>query len=102
MTDNVPTDNVYTRPAVTRKASGCPVTGLGGEFDPFTDPYLSNPYEFFCRARLQEPVFYSPEIDHWVVARYDDIKRILLDPATFSPDRLFVVIPDNQNELVGG
>ncbi|WP_162941629.1 cytochrome P450 [Desertimonas flava] len=64
--------------------AGCPVTGLGSEFDPFRPPYLDDPYPFFARARLDEPVFYSAEIDHWVVSRYDDVKRVLRDVDAFS------------------
>ena len=67
-----------------RDRAGCPVTGLGAEFDPFRSPYLDDPYEFFARARTSEPVFYSPEIDHWVVSRYDDVKRVLRDVESFS------------------
>jgi cytochrome P450 len=80
------TDNVYTRPPITSDVSGatCPVSGLGATFDPFVDPYISDPYAFYTEAREREPVFYSPEIDHWVVTRYDDIKSILDDPETYS------------------
>jgi cytochrome P450 len=63
---------------------GCPVTGLGAEFDPFVEPYLSNPYPFWVRAREQEPVFYSPQLDYWIVTRYEDIKAVFSDPQTFS------------------
>ncbi len=64
--------------------NGCPVTGLAAEFDPFVEPYLSDPHPFWFRAREQEPVFYSPQIDYWVVTRYEDIKAIFSDPQTFS------------------
>ena len=30
------------------------------------------------------PAFYSPELDHWVVTRYDDIREILVTPRRFS------------------
>lgn len=63
---------------------GCPVSGLGAEFKPFEDDYLSDPYVFFERARKEEPVFYSPEIDCWVVMNYDDMVSIFRDPETFS------------------
>jgi cytochrome P450 len=65
-------------------AGGCPVTGIGREFDPFVDPYLADPYPFWIRARQSEPVFYSPELDYWVVTRYEDIKAVFADPKTFS------------------
>ncbi|MFN0316999.1 MAG: cytochrome P450 [Burkholderiales bacterium] len=65
-------------------AAKCPVTGMGAEFNPFAAPYLANPYAFWERARQSEPVFYSPELDYWVVTRYEDIKAIFADPTTFS------------------
>ena len=65
-------------------ASQCPVTEMGREFDPFVDPYLSDPYVFWARARASEPVFYNPDIDYWVVTRYEDIKAIFSDPKSFS------------------
>ena len=79
-------DNVYTKPPLTKNKdqSACPVTGLGAAFNPFIDPYISDPYAFYAHARDQEPVFYSPEIDHWVITRYEDIKQILDDPVTYS------------------
>jgi cytochrome P450 len=78
-------ENTYTAPEIKPQASaGCPVTGLGAEFNPFEDPYLTDPYAFYARARAEEPAFYSPEIDHWVITRYEDVRAILHDPATFS------------------
>lgn len=66
-------------------ASGrCPVSALAAEFTPFDAPFLVDPYPFFARAQKEEPVFYSPEIDYWVVTRYDDIRQIFRDPATWS------------------
>ena len=32
------------------------------------------------------PVFYSPEIDYWVVTRYEEIREIFRDPQTFSSE----------------
>jgi cytochrome P450 len=67
-----------------RLGSGCPVTALGEAFNPFTDPFLDDPYAFFKRARDEEPVFYSPEINHWVVSRYEHVKTMLHDTETYS------------------
>lgn len=62
----------------------CPVSQLSGEFNPFTGPYLADPYEFLSRARAEEPVFYSPEIDYWVVTRYEDIRSVFRDTTNYS------------------
>jgi cytochrome P450 len=57
---------------------------LAGCFDPFQDPYLADPYPFFAQARAATPVFYSPDLDYWVVTRYHDIRRIFQTPQLFS------------------
>ena len=38
------------------------------------------------RARREQPVFFSEELGFWVVTRYDDIRAIFKDPATFSSE----------------
>jgi len=71
---------------VTTAAAGgrCPVTGIGARFDPFEgEPNII--YPLYAEARRSEPVFYSPEIDYWVVTRYDDVRAALGgDPEVFS------------------
>jgi cytochrome P450 len=62
----------------------CPVEGLAAEFKPFSEEYLADPYVFFRRARAEEPVFFSPEMDAWVVMNYADIVAIFQDPETYS------------------
>ena len=71
--------------AASREARpACPVTGMAAEFDPFGASHVADPFEFFRRARDEEPVFYDPESGYWVVLNYDDIVAVLRDPATFS------------------
>ena len=62
----------------------CTRHGPGAEFNPFAEPYLADPYSFWRLAREREPVFYSPELDYWVISRYEDVKAIFSDPQTFS------------------
>jgi hypothetical protein len=63
-------------------AAGCPYRA---DFDPFNDPYLSDPYSWLAAAREQGPIFYSPEIDYFVVTRFEDVRAIFRDTETFSP-----------------
>jgi cytochrome P450 len=69
----------------------CPVTGLGGEFDPFAGD-SSAWYAFMLRAREEEPVFYSPVLDYWVVTRWDDVMEVLRDSETYSSANTLVQI----------
>jgi cytochrome P450 len=45
---------------------------------------VANPYPAFAELREAGPVFYLPGIDHYVVTRYDDIEKVLLDRETWS------------------
>ena len=59
----------------------CPVAhGI----DPLEPTMLVDPYPVLNRLRQEGPVFYLPELDHYVVTRYEDIEGILLDRDTWS------------------
>ena len=66
------------------RAARCPVTDMSKAFKPFAPKYIDDPYRFFEYAREREPVFFSPEMDCWVVMKYDDIVSVFQDPKTFS------------------
>jgi cytochrome P450 len=53
---------------------------LGAAFNPLAE----DPYPFYTRARQEEPIMFCPDLNAWIVTRYKDIQRILLQPATFS------------------
>ncbi len=72
-------DDTAGRPAV------CPVSEVADSFDPFSAEYLHDPYRFFDKAREREPVFYSSELNYWVVLKYEDVTSVFRDPETFSP-----------------
>lgn len=57
---------------------------LGEAYQPFVNPQLEDPYSFYKRARVEEPLFYSPLLNGYVLTRYDDILTVLKDPARFS------------------
>jgi cytochrome P450 len=68
-------------------AGACPFSdtpSVADAFRPFDEPYLSAPYAVFERARREAPVFYSSEIDHWVVSRYEDVRTVMRDTDRFS------------------
>ena len=59
----------------------CPLTSLSSDFDPLD---LSDPFPLLARARREQPVFYSPAINYWVVTRYADVKAIFRDHDTYT------------------
>ncbi|MFI1104927.1 cytochrome P450 [Streptomyces melanogenes] len=81
--------------------TGCPVTGLAAGFDPFGAEYQAHPGVSMAEARTEEPVFYSPELDYWVVTRYDDVKEIFKDTETFSASITLDQITPSTEETIG-
>jgi len=59
----------------------CPMTR---EYDPFDPAIVRNPYPILNQLREQSPVFYLPDLDHYIVTRFDDIESILMDRETWS------------------
>ncbi|WP_460061010.1 cytochrome P450 [Streptomyces sp. YKOK-I1] len=72
-------------------------TGPGdplGLLDLFGDGFVRDPYPWLDALRSESPVHHDPATGLWLVSRYDDIRRVLLDPAGFHPDNaLHAVTP---------
>ena len=49
------------------------------------DPLIrNNPFPFYRALRKQQPVYYDPKLDTYLVTRYEDAQTVLRDPITFS------------------
>ncbi|MFF8844567.1 cytochrome P450 [Streptomyces sp. NPDC015127] len=73
---------------------------LGAAYVPFAD---DDPYPLYARARREEPVFFSPALNAWVVTRYEDVRTVLGNPKAYSlatvPDSLAMLSPAAYEEL---
>jgi cytochrome P450 len=52
---------------------------------------LANPYPLYHRLRVEDPVHWDPYLHVWVVTRYSDVVRVLLEfsaARTPTPERL--------------
>jgi cytochrome P450 len=55
------------------------------------DPEVqSSPYELYALLQDQQPVYKIPENGMYVITRYEDVRAVLMDTATFSSDFDFV------------
>lgn len=50
--------------------------------------YLENPYPLFAGLRQQGQIIFNPEINAWLVSRYEDVHTILAQPEIFSSRNL--------------
>jgi cytochrome P450 len=70
------------------RATGCrsgaasmPLNGEQSRLDPLI---RKNPFPFYRALREQAPVYYDPQLDVYLVSRYDDVLTVLRDPVAFS------------------
>src|SRR5689334_3423577 len=55
------------------------------EFDPLSREFLADPFAVMAALPLaEEPVFYAPALDYYVVSRYADVEAVFLDPESYS------------------
>ncbi|MBT2207475.1 MULTISPECIES: cytochrome P450 [Actinomadura] len=84
------------------ETASCPVHQ---NFDPLEETYLADPYPTMSAVRAEVPVFYSPEVDMWVVTRYGDIESVFKDPGSYSASigqRPVFPLTDEAREIVRG
>jgi cytochrome P450 len=66
------------------------------DYKPNDPEVLSDPFRLYARLRDQDPAHWSPRLRAWVLTRYEDVKRVCLDTAGMSSDRLrpfFATLP---------
>ena len=66
---------------------------VGRHFNPFAAPDRDDPYPKLAQARAEVPVFYSEVVGAWIVTRYDDVRAVMADSATFSNAESTRLIP---------
>jgi len=73
------------------------------DYRPEDPAILANPYPLFARMRSEDPVHWSPRLKSWVLTRYDDVKRVCLEPERMSSDRLrpfFATVPSEESRKI--
>jgi cytochrome P450 len=77
--------------------SACPAHA---SFNPFDPAYLADPYPQLADSPA---AFYAPELDMWVLTRFDDLDAVFRDPVTYSAaivqDPLFPLSQEARAEL---
>ncbi|WP_345568175.1 cytochrome P450 [Streptomyces plumbiresistens] len=54
--------------------------------DLFGEVFVRDPYPWLDALRNEAPVHHDSATGLWLVSRYEDIRRVLLDPTVFRPD----------------
>ncbi|MFI1931354.1 cytochrome P450 [Streptomyces sp. NPDC020330] len=62
--------------------------------DLFSQEFTADPFPVYARLRRSAPVHYDPATKLWLVSRDEDIRQVLLEPATYRNDNaLGSVVP---------
>jgi cytochrome P450/ferredoxin-NADP reductase len=96
-------DDLSRRPAPAASPTsptGCPVSAAAAAFTPFDPAFMQDPGGCLRWSREQEPVFWSPQLRHWVVTRYADAKAVLRDNILFSPSNVLEKITPATPEVM--
>src|SRR5262245_29235051 len=49
------------------------------------DPLIhTNPFHFYKALREQRPVYYDPQLDIWLITRYEDAMTVMRDDVSYS------------------
>jgi cytochrome P450 len=74
------------------------------EYRPSDPAVLADPFGVYRRLRDEDPAHWSPLLKAWVLTRYEDVKRVCLDTAGMSSDRLrpfFATLPSSEAARMG-
>ncbi|MGI9274016.1 MAG: cytochrome P450 [Endozoicomonas sp.] len=78
--------------------SECPVSGdhnIPNLYNPLSHEQSQNPFDIYKKIRDEQPVFFSPVYQMWIVSRYQDVVQVLKDTETFSSIGIITVNRDN-------
>jgi cytochrome P450 len=64
----------------------CPVAHLRSpeQFNPFTPDFNLAPQSALMAAQAEQPIFFSPVMNMWVVTRHEDLKAVMQDTEVFT------------------
>ena len=74
------------------------------EYRPNDPAVLADPFPLYRRLRDDDPAHWSPSLKAWVLTRYEDVKKVCLDTAGMSSDRLrpfFAKLPSAEAARIG-
>lgn len=94
-------------PIENSEAPKCPVAHLRSpeQFNPFTPHFSQAPQKAFIAAQAEQPIFFSPVLNMWVVTHHEDLKTVMQDTETFTSGGSFsapAVVSPEALKIMGG
>lgn len=76
---------------------------LAVSYKPSDPGILADPFAAYTRMRDADPAHWNPVLKAWVLTRYDDVRRVCVDTAGMSSDRLrpfFATLPSAEAQRI--
>jgi cytochrome P450 len=48
--------------------------------------HVADPYPIYAKWRKEQPIWWAEDVQGWVLSRYDDVRAVLKDPASWSSE----------------
>ena len=68
-------------PDTSAEPARCP---MRADYNPFSGEAMSAPVSSLAAVASEDPIFFNPDSNWWIVAGYDEICEVMRDTATFS------------------
>jgi cytochrome P450 len=65
---------------------------LTADFDFLREEVMRDPYPLYRQLQEEQPVFWSAQMDAWVITRHEDVDGALKNPALFSSARIHKIL----------
>ena len=75
---------------------------LSPSFDFLREEIMRDPYPLYRQLQEEAPVFWSEQMDAWVITRHDDVDGALKNPGVFSSARIHKILYGYADRLVRG
>lgn len=70
-------------------------------FDPLSQEFMADPAPILARAQTEQPVFFYPPLNYWVVTGFGAVERVVSDYKTFSSSAVDVLpVPNDLKHRV--
>lgn len=89
-------------PTASPPAPAPPPYQLTPDFDFLREEILRNPYPLYRQLQEERPVFWSEQMDAWVITRHADVDSALKNPGLFSSVRINKILYGYADRRVRG
>lgn len=67
-------------------------------YNPFDPEIIESPWEFFAALRREAPLYELPNKAYYLISRYEDVMKAVMDTETFSSNLVAILLQDSAED----